>query len=750
MTTFNVVGKMTPRLEGPHKVTGNYKYTADYSPEGTLWGKCLRSPHPHARIVSIDVSKALELPGVHGVLTGDDIDYTALVGRKIRDQLIIAKGKVRFVGERVAAVAADDTDIAQEALDLIEVVYEELPAVYEAQDALKPGAPIIHENAQAYPSFPKNEGAPDLPNISSYLHIHHAEEDLDDVFSKAHRVYEHTFTTQREHHGYLEANACLVSVDQATGHADVWAAVKSPVAVRNQSADGLGIESDLLTFHPVAMGGDFGGKAHPMDIPIAYLLSKATGRPVKFAMTNTEELTASNIRHPSTIAMKTAVDPQGRFLAMQAKACFSTGAYAGFKPAPDGHLHGVHQVGSCYRIPNLDVESIIAYTNTTPGGHVRAPGAPQAIFAVEAHVDLIAKDMGIDPAEIRRRNLLQEGDSAPTGEEWVSIRALETLEGALEAAGWGQATAPNTGRGISIYERAAGGGDINITLDVAADGKVVINSPMPDPGQGCYTVIAQVVAEQLGIAMNDISVNITTTDGVVSDSGVGASRVTYVGGQAAFQASAKIRDQMTEIASERLNESSDRVVWDRGVRVGGRHVPFAELAGWSVATLGHDVSAHVRFTGGRPEATSFSCQVADVEVDPETGQVQITKMYSAHDVGQIINPVGHQGQIEGGTIYGLGMAVTSELILDDGRLVTAHLGDYKLPSIMDLPEFETVLIAKDEGPAPYGGTAIAEGANVPAPAAIANAVADAIGAPILDLPITSEKVLAILRKKEGK
>jgi CO/xanthine dehydrogenase Mo-binding subunit len=750
MTTFNVVGKMTPRMEGPHKVTGSYKYTADYSPEGTLWGKFLRSPYPHARIVSIDTSKALAHPGVHAVMTGDDIDYTALVGRKIRDQLIIAKGKVRFVGERVAAVAAEDTDIAQEALDLIEVVYEELPAVFEAEDALKPGAPIIHENAQAYPSFPKNEGAPDLPNISSYLHIHHAEEDLDAVFAKSHRVFEQTFTTQREHHGYLEANVCLVSVDQATGHADVWAAVKSPVAVRNQSADGLGIDSDLLTFHPVAMGGDFGGKAHPMDIPVAYLLSKETGRPVKFAMTNTEELTASNIRHPSTITIKTGVDKDGHFLAMQAKAFFSTGAYAGFKPAPDGHLHGVHQVGSCYRIRNLDVESIIAYTNTTPGGHVRAPGAPQAIFAVEGHVDLIAKEMGLDPAEIRRRNLLREGDTAPDGEQWVSIRALETMEGALKASGWGQAKAPNTGRGISVYERAAGGGDINITLGVDSGGKVVIHSPMPDPGQGCYTVIAQVVAEQLGIPMADISVNTTTTDGITSDSGVGASRVTYVGGQAAFQASAKIRDQMTEIASERLNESSDRVIWDRGVRVGTRHIPFVELAGWSVETLGQDMSAHVRFSGGKPEATSFSCQVADVEVDPETGQVLITKMYSSHDVGQIINPVGHQGQIEGGTIYGLGMAVTSELILDEGRLVTAHLGDYKLPSIMDLPEFETILIEKDEGPAPYGGTAIAEGANVPAPAAIANAVADAIGAPILDLPITAEKVLAILRAKAAK
>ena len=747
MTTLRVVGTRAPRKEGGQKVQGKSKFAADFTLPGMLWGKSLRSPHPHARIISIDASKARQVPGVAAVITGLDIPAHQLVGRRVRDQHLLARDRVRFVGERIAAAAAADPDAAEEALSLIEVEYEELPAVFDSLDAIKPGAPMLHDDPRSYPGANSAEGAPDYPNICSYNRWTRGE--VEDAFSKAAHVFEGVYRTPLEHHGYIEPNACLVSVDPGSGHADVWVSVKAPVPMRKNAADALEVDTAAITLHPISIGGDFGGKGHPLDVTSAYLLSRETGRPVKMVMSYTEDLMAANARHPATIFVKSAVTNEGVLLGMRVEAYFNSGGYGGFKPIPTVQVHGIHQAASCYRVPAIDVQSFVIYTNTLPSGHMRAPGGPQTSLAVEAHFDEIANNLGIDRGEFRLRNVLGPGDSNPMGERWSSVRARETLQKALDASGWNTPKAPRVGRGIGMYERSAGGGDANVKISVNAAGRVSIITPAPDPGQGGYTVMAQIVSENLGVPFDDVDIQVITTDNFESDSGVGGSRVTYVGGQAAYRGSRQVQEQMLHVAAERFGESVDALRWDNGAVVGGRRVvPFREMASLAVETLGGPVEAAVHFVGEPQEVTSFAAQVAEVEVDPETGQVTLQRLTTAHDVGAIVNPVGHQSQIEGGALQGIGLGLMEEHVLDDGRPIALHLGDYKIPNIQDIPQLTTVLLEPEEGPAPYSAKAIGEHSNVPTPAAIANAVADAIGAPVTEIPVTAERVYNLLKNRK--
>jgi CO/xanthine dehydrogenase Mo-binding subunit len=746
MTTLRVVGTRTPRKEGGQKVQGQSKFAADFTLPGVLWGKTLRSPYPHARILSMDASKARQLPGVAAVITGLDIPAHQLVGRRVRDQHLLARDRVRFVGERVAVVAAEDPNVAEEALALIEVEYEQLPAVFDSLEAVRPDAPRLHDDPRAYPGANPADGAPDYPNICSYNRW--GEGDLDDAFAKADRVFEGVYHTPLEHHGYIEPNACLVSVDPVSGHADVWTSVKAPVPMRKNAAEALEVDQSSLTLHPLAIGGDFGGKGHPLDVTSAYLLSKETGRPVKMVMSYTEDLMAANARHPSTIFVKSAVSNEGILLGMRVEAYFNSGGYGGFKPIPTVQVHGIHQAASCYRVPAIDVQSFVIYTNIVPSGHMRAPGAPQTSLAIEAHFDEIANALGIDRGEFRLQNVLKEGDPNPMGELWTDNRAKETLAKAMDAAGWHDAKAPYVGRGIGMYERSAGGGDANVKISVNAKGNVSVITPAPDPGQGGYTVMAQIASEKLGVPIEDISIQTITTDNFESDSGVGGSRVTYVGGQATFRGCEQVQEQMLHVAAERFGENVDTLRWENGSVVGGKRVvSFQEMASVAVETLGGPVESAIRFVGEAQEVTSFAAQVAEVEVDPETGQVTLRRLTTSHDIGTIVNPVGHQSQIEGGAIQGIGFGLMEEHVLDDGRPIALHLGDYKIPNIQDIPELTTVLLEPAKGPAPYSAKAIGEHSNVPTAGAIANAVADAIGMPVTEIPVTAERIYNLLKQK---
>ena len=447
---YRTVGKALPRIEGYGKVTGQTKYAADLPFEGLLWAKIVRSSVPHARIVKINSSKASALKGVRAVLTGADVK-DIFVGTRVKDQPVLAYDKVRTVGDAVAAVAADSEAIAEEASGLIEVEYEELPYVGDPVEALKPDSPLIHEDRSKYRNSPKLPEGMSSHNLQSYVRWKNG--DLEAGFQKASRVFENTFRTPLSHHGYLEPCACTVQVHE-DGRVEVWASNKGPWGLRDQMAEDFGVPKEKIKIHIVHVGGDFGAKASLIDVPVAYYLAKATSRPVKLVFDYTDELMAGGHRHPAVISLRTGVDSEGNFTAIKAKIYFSGGAYGSQKANPQVTVLGGRRLASMYRCPAIDVETFCAYTNQVPCTQTRTPGSPQIAFAFESQVDIIAKEMGIDALDFRRRNILHDGDASPMGEKWNHILMSDVLERVATASGWRKNGAKkHRGWGMALYER---------------------------------------------------------------------------------------------------------------------------------------------------------------------------------------------------------------------------------------------------------------------------------------------------------
>jgi len=756
MTSFTNIGQPAGHVEGPSKVTGRALYAADVVLPGMLWGKCLRSPFPHARILSIDVVQARQLPGVHTVLTGMELPETRL-GRFLLDIPILARDCVRFVGEKVVAVAAESPDLAEEALTLIDVQYEELPAVFDPREAMREDAPQIHAQPDTYghPPIPEAflhggiaEFFPPIPNVVSQVVYRHGN--LDTGFAQSDRVFEHTVVVPAVHQGYIEPHACLVSIEPS-GKINVWLSNKMPFLARSQFAAALGVPEERIRVNPVSIGGDFGGKGSLMDSVLCYYLAQQSGRPVKMVMSYTEELMAGNPRHAAVVTMRSGVTRDGRLTARRAQLVFNCGAYGAFIPLHTVH-GGVH-AGGPYRVPHIEIECLRVYTNTVPAGHMRAPGAPQTVFAVETHMDMIAHELGLDPLEFRLRNVLTEGDQAPLGERWQHVRGKETLEAAAQAAGWNTKKPPYVGRGIGMYDREPGAfGPSNATLSIDADARLTLLTGATDTGTGSYTVLQQIVAEELQVPLTAVTVVQGDTDTAAFEVGPGGSRFTHTAGLATQAAARALKEALAALVAQRLGCAPEQVQFQAGhfIAVDGTSLDLATLTAWAAEQGMVPLTRTGSYLPGKPvEVTSFCAQVAEVEVDPETGQVRLRKLMTAQDVGTVLNPLTHQGQIEGGVVQGIGQALTEHLQVQDGAVTTLHLGDYKLPTTMDIPELTTVLIETKGGPAPYAGKAVGELSNVPLPAAIANAVFDAVGVRLTELPVTAEKVFAGLRAKES-
>ncbi len=692
---------------------------------GLIWGKALRSPLPHARILRIDTTRARSLPGVLTVLTAQDFP-DILVGRRMFDMPMLARDRVRFVGEKVAVVAAVDPDIAEEAIALIDVEYEDLPAVFDAVEAIRAGAPILHENPAGY------EGAPSErphPNVQSVLRFKLG--DVEAGFREADRIFEHTFRTQLDHQGYLEPHAGVVAIDD-DGRVQVWASNKMPFRLKELLSHALRLAPERIRVNLTPIGGDFGGKGSLMDLPLAYHLARATGRPVKMLMRYAEELMAGNPRHPSVITMRTGMKKDGRIVARQVKALFNSGAYAAFKPAPSVNLGGTGMGAGVYRIPHLLIEAYCVYSNNIPCGHARSPGEPQMVFAGESHMDMIARELQLDPADLRRRNLLRDGDHLANGHHLEHVRASDTLEAALKASHYSEPKGgPWIGRGMAMTHRHIGVGFTNARVRLETSGTVTLSIALPDTGTGAHLVLRQVVAEVLGLRLDDVQVEVGNTDAFETDSGVGGSRVTHTGGRAAYHAAEKLKAEIEAEAVKHAIPSGSLAAIARAAAKDGRTLEASHF---------YDAKAHAA-------VTSFTAQVAEVAIDPATGQVTVRHFTTAHDVGTIINPIGHQGQIEGGLVQGLGFALIEEMKTEDGRISTLSLGDFKLPTIQDIPPLTTVILQDPVGPGPFNAKAIGEGSISAVAPAIANAVADACGVRILDLPITAEKVFFALREK---
>ncbi len=735
-----VVGKATPRVEGEQKVTGKALYSADLKLPDGLWGKCLRSPIPYGRIKRIDTSKAWQVAGVRAVITGQDVPGLR-IGRCIYDTPVLADGLVRFIGEKVAAVAAETRLAAEQALELIEVEYEELEPVLDPVEATKPGAQVLHPDLLTYKGLP----VPPESVSNVFATLKWGKGNIDEGFKQADVIVENTFTTQVTHQSYLEPHACVVKAD-ASGSAEVWSCSKTPFAVRTQLSNCVGVAKEKLVFHPMHIGGDFGGKGGFMDVPVAYFLSKKSGQAVKMVMDYTEELTAGNPRHASIIKIKTGVKKSGAIVAHHIQFLFDSGAYASMKPA--GYLIGASTCAGPYKIAHCLIEEQMVYTNKIPCGHMRAPGDPQGFFANESQLDMVARKLGMDPAEFKRKNMLRDGDETPTGGHISHIRGNEALAKAIELAGYNKPKPKNVGRGLSFSEWSPSGGEGNVFVTIEEDGRVKIITPVVEQGAGVLTVIVEVVGEELQVPADEIELKQADSTIVPSDGGVGGSRATRVYGNASYEGGVKAREELFAFAAQALEVDPSELDLDRGMilhKKSKRKMSFADVVKFKGAPI--YVRGYYKSTEKSHDA-SVSAQIAEVHVDPETGTVTLRNMISAHTTGKVINPLMHQGQIEGGVVFGLGYALTEEVLFDGARVTTTNFGEFKIPNIMDIPPLKTnVMENVPAGPGPYNSLAIGEVANVPTAAAVANAVADACGVRIMDLPVTSEKVYNALRAR---
>jgi carbon-monoxide dehydrogenase large subunit len=698
-----MIGAPVPRIEGPDKVTGRTRFAADIELPGMLWGKILRSPHPHARIRRVDAAAAWSVPGVKAVVTGQDAPGH-LMGKVLRDMPVLCWDRVRYVGDRIAAVAAETPEAAEEALLRIDVDYEVLPAVFDPIEAMRPEAPLLHDDVASYAGAPLDVLARDVHNGQTRLAW--AKGDVVAGFRQADVILEHSFAVPSRHQGYLEPFASIISIDD-DGRIQAWCSSKAPFRARVQLAQALGLWGEHIRVNVVAVGGDFGGKGDARDLPIAYLLAKMAQRPVKIVMSYWEELTASNPTHPTVVTIRSGVTRDGRLTAREVRTVHASGAYGAMKPR--SFLSTSHYVGGGYNVPNTSFEFLQVYTNTTPGGYFRAPGAHQYTFALERHTDLLAREIGMDPAAFRRLNLVASGDEDAIGRPLRVADVRQVLDAALEAGRWGEPkTEPGRGKGVAIFGRQIGGGAAGVVLTAEADGTFTLLSPTVDVGTGTHTIEQQIVANEMDVPLSWVRVRQGDTDSTPFDEGPRASRVTYTEGHAVMQACEQMRRAISD----------------------GTTLPLT-------ITVAYDAP--------QPEDVMyFSAQVAEVDVDRETGQVKVIKVVTAHDVGTIINPQAHQGQIDGGFVTGLGLAVTEELVSEGGQILNGHLGEYKLPTIADIPPLETVLVYTSSGEGPYQAKAIGELANNATAAAIANAVADAVGCQLFELPITAERVYAAL------
>jgi CO/xanthine dehydrogenase Mo-binding subunit len=751
-----VAGRRLNRIDGIGKVTGTHVYAADFALPGMLFGKVLRSPHPHARIMRLDVSKARALAGVRTVLTASDLPAIRF-GTAVKDRAILAQGEVRFVGEAIAAVAATSLEIAEQAVGLIEVDYAPLPAVFDMEAAMATDAPLVHADWQGYQALPVFDRSGNLSGRCAMIHG-----DVEAGFAEAHRVYQHRFSTQLVHPGYTEPRAAVASWD-GNGDVIVWTNTQLPFDMKNMLAEVLDQPARKVRVIVPGIGGGFGGKLRVGVEHYAAWLARKSRRPVKLMTTSEEELLDAYPRQPTIVELRTGVARDGRLLARQARVILDCGAYANSGPATVAIALQV--LAGPYRTEHLHLEGIAVYTNKGSTGSYRAPAGPMANFAIESQLDIIADDLGIDPLELRLRNAFREGDEGPAGEKVIGVSIEECLRKAADAIGWhDRRPAPGRGKGLACSWWLTTGGSSGVYLKVNPEGTVTLVSGAVEIGTGALTGAAQILAEELGIDLADIDVAEVDTEATPFDYGAQGSRTAFSVGNACRVAASDLRRQIFEIAAKQWNVATDGMeLRDKSVMLGNRTMSLAEVASHSLRSGGGLIS-HGTAIQPMPayDATrvknhplpawtspSFHAHACEVSVDPATGEVTIERYVVAQDVGFAINPTYIEGQIEGGVAQGIGQALSEEIVYADGRVLNANLTDYKMPTMMDMPRVETILVEHASVNGPYGAKGVGEPPCIEPPAAIANAIAAATGVRVQALPITAEKIALARAGKAG-
>jgi CO/xanthine dehydrogenase Mo-binding subunit len=742
MTDLRSVGIPSPRVESELKVGGQAVYAGDVVLPGMLWVKVLRSPIAHARIKRIDITRALAARGVKTILTGADFGG-AKIGKKILDMPILADGVVRYIGEKVAAVAAASETDAEAAAELIDVEYEELPVVLDPLQAMEPSAPLLHPDVAEYKGLLHKIESPS----NLFVHLTWKKGEVEEGFRQSDVIVESTYSVPAVHQAYIEPHSCLAKVN-TDGSAEIWASTKSPFNLREQVGNALQIVPASLIVHPCYVGGDFGGKGDANEVALCYALSRKTGQPVKLLIDYSEELIAGNPRHGAVVRVKTGVKKNGMMISQRIEFVFDSGAYGSYRP--QGYLVGAHDAAGPYRVANCFVEENYVYTNKMPCGYMRAPGHLQAFFATESHADLVAKRLRMDPAEYRRLNFMQDGDTSPLGEVMPHVKPGDTLIKAVEISGFRSAKPKNVGRGCAIANWVSKGGESYAFVKIDKDGVITLSSAVTDTGPGAFTIMRQIVGQELKVPPESIQVEMLDTTQVIKDTGVRGSSSTRVHGGSAYEAASSAREEIMRIAAQAMNTAPEELIlYNGGVTHGRaeRRMTFAEIAAANEGSILGE--GHYANMADGPE-TSIVAQVVEVEVDTQTGEVQVRKLTTAHNTGAILNPLTHQGQIDGGVIMGMGYGIMEDLAVDEsGKVLTTNLGEYKIPNIKDVPVLKTVIIQSATGSGPYNSMSIGETALIPTAAAIANAVEDAVGVRITSLPITSEKVLNAIRNRSN-
>lgn len=687
------------RVDARNKATGQALYVADVQRPGMLHAAVTRSPYRHARIIAVDTTAAASLRGVIGVYTAADVTR-ATYGRAVRDIPILARDEVRFLGEQVAAVVAESRRTAERAASLVAVDYEELPAVTDPEEALRLGAPLVHRAPWDYPGAACQ---PDWgPNLQSSVTVGDSNA-VEAALAAATHVVETTYTTQAVHQGYIEPWACVAEMS-SDGKVLLWVTNKSPYRLRAQLAACLGFDPGQIEVQPTTLGGDFGGKGSPGEAPLCIELARLSGHPVKLVLRYDEDLIAANPRHPARITVRVGADGDGHLVGLACDSLLDGGAYAGYKPLPNAAIHGVLDAPG-YRLPAFCAFARIVYTHSVPKGHMRAPGAPQLTFAVETALDDLADQVGLSAAELRRRNLLRTGDRRAGGQEWLEYRGLDTLAAAMAAVDELPEPSPPgpnwaTGQGLAIYCRqTASSTATSLCLKDLPGGRLRIEVPIVETGTGSHTVARELIGRELGFAPDQVEVAQVSTDQLPQDPGAGGSRVTA--------AIALAAEEAVKAWRSRVDDGPVRIVVD---------------------------------VADGPTVGSYCAQVAQVAVDPESGQVVVLRIVTAVDVADVVSPRAHQMQIDGGTTQGFGFACLEDLGQADGQIWAASLGDFKIPSAHDVPEYHTVLVPGGRGVGAANIKNIGESTTPPTAAAIANAVAAATGVRVRDLPLRAERI----------
>ena len=756
---FRVVGSRPVRHDGVDKVTGRARYAADTAMPGLLYAKVLRSPHAHARIRGIDASRALALPGVYAVVTAEDFpeasaefadqEEGAAVNYGFFSRNIMAREKALYMGHAVAAVAATTQHLAEEAAELIDVDYEVLKPVLTADDAMADGAPILHERllTMASPAF-RSGGYGDSDEQTNVAnHFVFDDGDVEQGFSEADVIVEREFHTKAVHQGYIEPHSATAFWNR-DGKLTVWCSTQQLFAVRDHISAVLNIPLSNVQVIPMEIGGGFGGKGMGgMYLePVVSLLSRKAGKPVKLVMSRKEVFEGSGPTSAAHITVKMGATKDGRLTVASASLVYEAGAFPG-SPVPSG----CRTMLAPYVIPNAHVEGFDVVVNTQKSAAYRAPGSPVAAYAAESVVDELANKLGIDPIELRLLNAAKEGTRQPAGPVFRRIGNVEMLEAARDHDHYQTPIEGKfRGRGVASGAWFNGSGPASAVASVNPDGSVGLIEGSPDIG-GSRAVMAIHVAEVLGINVEDVKPAVVDTDSVGYCSGAGGSGVTFKTGRACYEAAQDVKRQMIERAARIWDIDADDVEYDANDAV-LRHkqdselsMTFSELSRQLNGTGGPIVGRATVNPGGVGNA--FAMHIVDVEVDPETGKVDILRYTALQDVGKAIHPSYVEGQMQGGAVQGIGWALNEEYYFDDdGRMMNSSFLDYRMPVSLDVPMIDTVIIEVANPGHPYGVRGVGEACIVPPMAAISNAISNAIGVRMTELPMSPAKIVAALSK----